>query len=168
LIDNSFERALIPLDVVTLIIENRSAPSIHTSITLHASAAVTIYLNSLAKIRSSRLCEASMRLWSGRGVLGLSPVPIPNRSVRFPIGLTGAAPTVIAALAGLTWIFWGDHAGAAVLGPTGILAVGAFVMVAEIRARAASRLIRSGRRASVPPRPLPPRDAAPLRRHNVR
>ena len=83
-----------------------------------------------------------MRLWSGRGVLGLSPVPIPNRSVRFPIGLTGAAPTVIAALAGLTWIFWGDHAGAAVLGPTGILAVGAFVMVAEIRARAASRAAR--------------------------
>ena len=41
---NSFERALLPLDVVTFIdYRNRSTPSIHRSITLRASATVTIY-----------------------------------------------------------------------------------------------------------------------------
>ena len=82
-----------------------------------------------------------MRFWNAPGVVA----SFFSRSARLPIGLTGAALAVVAALAALTWMFWDDRAGAAILGPTGILAVGAFVVVAEVRwgaERIASRTAR--------------------------
>lgn len=56
--------------------------------------------------------------------------------VQIPIGLTAAALAVLTALSALTWVCWDTRAGAAILGPTGILAVFAFVLVAEMRWRA--------------------------------
>src|SRR5262249_16651312 len=56
--------------------------------------------------------------------------------VQVPIGLTAAAVAVVATLSALTWACWETRGAAAVLGPAGILAVFAFVLVAEIRLRA--------------------------------
>src|SRR5437016_11886804 len=82
-----------------------------------------------------------MRFWNAPGVVA----SFLSRSARLPIALTGAALAVVAALAALTWIFWDDRAGAAILGPMGILAVGAFVVVAEVRWRAERIASRTAR-----------------------
>jgi PAS domain S-box-containing protein len=61
------------------------------------------------------------------------------------VGLTAVAVAVVAALSVITWIFWDKQVGAAVVGPTGIVAVLGFVLVAEVRWRAeriASNTIR--------------------------
>ena len=64
------------------------------------------------------------------------PGPTTAQAVRVPIGLTAAALAVVAALSAMTWSFWDTRAGAAILGPAGIAAVLAFVLVAEMRWRA--------------------------------
>ena len=53
-----------------------------------------------------------------------------------PIALAGAALAVVTVLSLITWILWDDPIAAAVLGPTSIVAVLAFVLVAELRWRA--------------------------------
>ena len=76
-----------------------------------------------------------MALWKKKA--GASrPDRTPRQTVRIPIGLTAAALAVVGALAAMTWTFWDTRAGTAILGPAGIAAVSAFVLVAEIRWRA--------------------------------
>src|SRR5258708_3030016 len=77
-----------------------------------------------------------MRCWDRRRARPLCPDAISKESVRLPIGLTGAALAVVAALSLMTWIFWDQRVGAAVVGPTGVIAVLGFVLVAELRWRA--------------------------------
>src|SRR5258708_5479 len=77
-----------------------------------------------------------MRCWDRRRARPLCPDAISKESVRLPIGLTGAALAVVAALSLMTWIFWDQRVGAAVVGPTGVIAVLGFVLVAELRCRA--------------------------------
>src|SRR5205085_5352803 len=77
----------------------------------------------------------SMPLWKkGAGELGSAPTS--RQRARIPIGLTAAALAVVAALSAMTWTFWDTRAGSAILGPAGIAAVLAFVLVAEMRWRA--------------------------------
>src|SRR5437868_2508735 len=83
----------------------------------------------------------SMRLLK-RSARDAGPDLTTAMGVRVPIGLTAAALAVVAALSTTTWTFWDMRAGAAILGPAGIIAVLAFVLVAEMRWRT-ERLARN-------------------------